>query len=328
MTGEPAVRVLVVTMFDSPADQGAGEAFRWIDRCGLEPGPRLAGLCPDYPRLWGSDQGVWLLTTGMGEANAAASLAAVLYSRALDLRRAYVLVAGIAGITPEAGTLGSVVWADYAVHGGYAHEIDAREIPAGWPHGFVALGADAPGKPPGLRIPGEVFELNPDLVRAAHELTRDVDLDDGGPAVRQVTGRYPGARGPAVTIGSTLTQSVFWSGAALSDRARAWVDQFTGGRGRYCTTQMEDNATLTVLERAAAAGLADFSRVAVLRAGANFDQPPPGTDPASAFLETAGWRVAAENAWRAGSAFTGHVVKYWEQWSAGVPAGDRSGSAA
>jgi purine nucleoside permease len=321
MVAEHAVRVLVLTMFDSPPDQGIGEAFRWIERCGLEPGPRLPGLCPDYPLLWGSEQGVWLVTTGMGEANAAASLAAVLYGAVLDLRQAYVLVAGIAGIAPEAGTLGSVVWADYAVHGGYAHELDAREIPAGWPHGFVALGADAPGRPPALRIAGDVFTLNPGLVRAAHALTREAELDHGGPEVQRVRDSYPGARRPDVLIGSTLTQSVFWSGAALSARARQWVEQFTGARGRYCTTQMEDNATLTVLDRAAAAGLVDFGRVAVLRAGANFDQPPPGAAPYSAFLETAGWRVAAENAWRAGNLFASHVVERWRWWSAGIPDG-------
>ena len=48
------------------------------------------------------------------------------------------------------------------------------------------------------------------------------------------------------------------------------------GAARYCTTQMEDNATLTALRRGADAGRLDFDRVAVLRTASNFDREPPG----------------------------------------------------
>ena len=48
------------------------------------------------------------------------------------------------------------------------------------------------------------------------------------------------------------------------------------GQATYCTTQQEDNATYNALERAAAAGKVNLKRLAVLRAGSNFDRPHPG----------------------------------------------------
>ena len=42
------------------------------------------------------------VTTGMGHANAAASMTALIFSRQFDLSRTYFLIAGIAGMTPSA----------------------------------------------------------------------------------------------------------------------------------------------------------------------------------------------------------------------------------
>jgi len=317
----PAARVLVITMFDSTPEEATGEAHRWIAREHLHAEPPLAGLASEYPHPWADrERGLWLLTTGMGEANAAAGVSAFVLGGSVDLRNAYVLIAGIAGIDPRAGTLGSAVWTDHVVHGGYAHEIDAREMPGHWPYGYVPLGAEAPGKPPAFRIEGDVFALDPALVRAAAALTAAVPLADSPRAARLRAGYGgPGGRPPAVSTGASLTQSVFWSGRHLNARARAWVDAFTGGRGRYTTTQMEDNATLTALHRAAAAGLLDFERVAVLRTGANFDQARPGDDPHRAMLEDAGWPVAAENAYRVGAHLVHRILEDWDAWSRGVP---------
>ncbi|WP_194899697.1 purine-nucleoside phosphorylase [Catenulispora pinisilvae] len=315
------VRVLVVTMFDTDPEDGNGEAFRWRVRDGLDTSVALPGLCADFPVVHGRADGLWLLTTGMGESNAAASVAALALSGQFDLSRAYVLIAGIAGIDPAVGTIGSVVCADYAVHGGYAHELDAREIPASWPHGFVPLGASAPGKPPELRVPGEVYRLDESLRRAAATIGAGVPLADD-PAAAQMRAAYPGPGGqaPAVLSGSSLTTSVFWFGQKLGERASGWVHDYTDRRGRYAVTQMEDNATLVALDRAAQAGLVDFSRVAVLRSGANFDRAAPGHAPESAFTEDVGWTLAAENVWRVGSRLAGEIMANWEAWEQGVPA--------
>ena len=61
----------------------------------------------------------------------------------------------------------------------------------------------------------------------------------------------------------------------------------TDGKGTYCTTQQEDNATYEALRRGAAAGRLDLKRVAVLRTGANFDRPHPGQTDA----DEARWRM-------------------------------------
>jgi purine nucleoside permease len=90
--------------------------------------PRLS---PDYPEVFCNSDDVCLITTGMGHANAAASLSVLVYSGKLDLTESYFLVAGIAGIDPGQRTLGTVAWARYLVDYGIAWEIDAREMPAG-----------------------------------------------------------------------------------------------------------------------------------------------------------------------------------------------------
>ncbi|MEI5604644.1 hypothetical protein, partial [Streptomyces brasiliscabiei] len=65
----------------------------------------------------------------------------------LDLRKAYVLVAGIAGIDPEDASIGSAAWAHYLVDGDLAHEIDAREMPGTWSSGYFPLDSQGPDDP-------------------------------------------------------------------------------------------------------------------------------------------------------------------------------------
>src|ERR1700710_873626 len=50
-------------------------------------------------------------------------------TRRFALPHAYWLIAGIGGIDPKMGSLGSGVWSDWIVDGDIAHEIDAREAP-------------------------------------------------------------------------------------------------------------------------------------------------------------------------------------------------------
>ena len=49
------------------------------------------------------------------------------------------MVAGIGGGDPADVSLGSAVWADHVVDGDLSYEIDARQIPADWPTGYVPL---------------------------------------------------------------------------------------------------------------------------------------------------------------------------------------------
>jgi len=94
------VKVLIITMFGP-------EAEPWIAPFALTQNIPVPGLSPDYPALRCNADGVCLLTTGMGHANAAASTLAATLDPRFDFRQAYFLIAGIAGIDPAQGTLGT-----------------------------------------------------------------------------------------------------------------------------------------------------------------------------------------------------------------------------
>ena len=87
----------------------------------------VPGLPDEYPAVHCGADRVCLVTVGEGHANAAASIAALAFSRWFDLRHTYWLIAGIAGINPERGTLGSAAWARYLIEWGL--QWDAREEP-------------------------------------------------------------------------------------------------------------------------------------------------------------------------------------------------------
>jgi purine nucleoside permease len=74
--------------------------------------------------------GVLAVLTGVGTAKSAATSMPVGMDPRFDLTKAYWLVAGIAGINPTRGSLGSAAWAEWVVDGDLAREIDARGITA------------------------------------------------------------------------------------------------------------------------------------------------------------------------------------------------------
>src|SRR5476649_143988 len=84
-------------------------------------------------------QDVCLLVTGMGQTNAAASTLALALSPKFDLRQSYFLIAGIAGISPKHGTIGTAAWAHYLVEFGTQWEIDSRDAPKDWPTGYIGI---------------------------------------------------------------------------------------------------------------------------------------------------------------------------------------------
>src|SRR5262249_53445243 len=123
------VKLMIVTMFGR-------ERAPWIANLELSIRFDVPGLPEDFTSVSCTKDGVCLVTTGMGHSNAAASMMALLFSSKFDLRRSYFLIAGIAGISPLRGTIGSVAWARYVVDAGIANEIDAREMPQHWPTGY------------------------------------------------------------------------------------------------------------------------------------------------------------------------------------------------
>jgi len=130
------VKVVVVAMFEVGADTGdvPGEFQFWVERRKLD---HIISLPAAYHDVRTDGHGLIGTVTGEGTAKAATSIMALGLDPRFDFSQAYWLVAGIAGIDPNHGTVGSAVWADYVLDGDLAHEIDAREIPKDWPDGFA-----------------------------------------------------------------------------------------------------------------------------------------------------------------------------------------------
>jgi purine nucleoside permease len=314
------VRVMIINMFGL-------EAAPWLAALPGQQGLAVPGLPADYPSVHCTPQGICQMTTGMGHANAAASLMAVIYSGQFDLHQTYFLIAGIAGIDPALGTIGSVAWARYAVDTGIAHEIDARDMPRSWHDGYYGVLTDGPGKKPRLEYRTEMFRLDESLLQRALALSRSVTLEDSDD-VAAYRRRYVEANAkaaPRVIQCDTASSDTWWAGPRLERHARDWTALLTDGAGRYCSTQEEDNATLLALTRGSQSGLLNMQRVAILRSGSDFDRPYPGQSTPDSLrtqlaLSGAG-RIAADNLVRAGMPLVQAIAGHWEQWREGVPPG-------
>lgn len=308
-------RVMVITMF-------AGEAKPWLDQERFTQKVAVPGLFKAFPEVSCTDAGLCLMTTSMDYANAASSVSALVYSGRFDLSQTYFLIAGIAGVDPADGTLGSAHWARFAVDGGLQNVIDAREIPSEWSTGYVAIGASRPGEKVELKYGSEVYRLNEDLLQKAYGLTKEVELVDGD-AAKAYRARYaaaPANAAPRVSICDTISMDTWWHGSTLGAAMEAWAKLITNGEANYCTTQQEDNATLTALRRGADANLLNFDRVAILRTASNFDREGSGQSPVESLTaKSGGYIPSVTNAYRVGAKFAHTIVADWQNWNAGVP---------
>jgi len=309
------VKVLILTMFDR-------EAIPWTQAMPFSDTIAVPGLSADYPVVRCTPSGLCIVTTGMGHTNAAASTMAVVLSKRFDLSRTYFLVAGIAGIDPNVGTIGAATWARYLVDYGIAHEIDAREMPPAWKAGYFGIHAAAPDVKPELNYRTEVFQLDETLLQKALSLSANVKLEDNDTA-RAYRAQYTEAaarRPPSVLQCDTAAGDTYWHGKVLGEWATRWTQVLTDGKGRYCTTQQEDNATYEALKRGAAAGLLDLRRVAVLRTASNFDRPHEGQSAYDSLRSTSGgFAAATKNLLIAGRPLVDDIVGHWDRWRDGVP---------
>ncbi|MEY4764073.1 MAG: hypothetical protein RI907_746, partial [Pseudomonadota bacterium] len=182
----------------------------------------------------------------------------------------------------------------------------------------------SPHEKPPLDYRTEVFQIDGGLLRRALQLSQGAQLVDSAEA-RATRERYPDAPAnvaPRVTQCDTVSGDTWFSGKRLGDRATAWTKTLTNGAGAYCTMQQEDNATYEALQRGAKQGRVDLSRVLVLRAGADFDRPPPGVSAADNLLnytEHGGFDIAVENVYRAALPVVKAISTQWPEWKNGVP---------
>src|SRR5450830_727067 len=317
------VKVMIISMFDQ-------EAAVWKDQLKLEQSIPVPGLSPRYPLVRCNADDVCQLTTDMGKANAAASVAALIHSGMFDLRSAYFLVAGIGGIDPALGTTGTAAWSRYLVDADLAWELDARERADGWHTGYLGINMKTPTDGPPLHYGSEMYQLDETLLQRALALSRDVPLADADQA-RSYRASYEEAAAsapPQVTQCDAMTGNTWYHGALLGQRARDWFRMLTAGQGNYCIVAQEDNATYTALKRGAEAGLLDVRRVAVLRTASNFDRQPPGmTALESMRAQSGGYPPALRNLYLAGNPLVQDIVAHWQgaAMPAPAPAVPRSG---
>ena len=319
------VKVVVIAMFEQGADTGdtPGELQYWVERDHLD---KIYELPQGYHAVRMNSQGEMAVLTGPGTAHAASTIMAVGLDPRFDLSHAYWMVAGIAGGNPDQVSLGSAAWARYVVDGDLGYEIDAREIPSDWTTGMIPMRKSKPFEDPPPQIEGQAYTLNAGLAQWAFNLTRNVRLDDSD-KLKEIRSGFDGAaaaRPPFVTMGDQLSSSTYWHGALMDAWAAKWVPYFTGGRGVFATTAMEDTGTLQSLEFLARAGRADINRVMVLRTVSNFDRQPRGLTAAESLARQrigayAAYLPSLEAAYRVGHTVVSELLTHWPQYESAVP---------
>ncbi len=326
------VKVVVVAMFERGADTGddPGELQYWVERDHLD---RVFPMPAAYHAARMNGDGEMAVLTGSGTAHAAATIMAVGLDPRFDFSHAYWLIAGIAGGCPDAVSLGSAVWARWVVDGDLGYEIDAREIPPGWPTGMLPLRKKTPFEAPADATDGQVYALNANLAEWAFEQTRGVVLDDSE-KLRAARSHFDGAaaqRPPFVTLGDEISASTYWHGDLMDAWAARWVPYFTGGKGVFATTAMEDTGTLQSLTSLARAGRVDINRVLVLRAVSNYDRQPRGLSAAESLTSQrvgayAAYLPSLEAAYRVGHTVVAELLSHWTQYEKTEPTAVQPGT--
>jgi len=328
------VRVVVVTTFELGEDTGdtPGEFQYWVERLPLS--QSLPFPLGRRPLRYDPKTHVLGIVVGSGSINSAASIMALGLDSRFDLSKAYWLIAGIAGINPNTGSVGSAAWAEWVVDRDLTHEIDAREIPAGWSTGLVPLSRSRPFQEPppaaGIFSPN-VYHLNPGLVQWAYNLTANVHLDDSAD-LQSIRAHYPdkpeAMRPPHVIKGDEVSANAWWVGALMNKTAEDWMSYWTGGKGVSVTTAMEDCGVIRSLQMLAQAKRVDADRILVLRTASNYSAPGKG--------ETAADLVASESssdsathlsafipsleaAYRAGSPVIEALTSDWSRFASQLP---------
>lgn len=320
------VKVVVVTMFERGEDTGdtPGEYQLWVEREHLD---KILPLPAGYRHVRLNKDGILGMVTGVGTAKAAASVMALGLDPRFDLSKAYWVIAGIGGGDPDEVSVGSAVWADFVIDGDIAFEIDGRQIPCDWPTGYVPLRKGKPYEPPATAEYGEVYQINPDLVAWAVQLTQHVSLADSD-SLRKTRSRFSGVpnavKPPFVTRGAELSAGTFWHGSKLEEWASAWTKYYSEGKGIYKVAGMEDTGTLQALTFLDRAGRVDLRRVLVLRTISNYDREPPGTEVAESLKEMVSGNYSAympslEAAQIVGDTVVRNIVDHWAQRKDSIP---------
>jgi purine nucleoside permease len=317
-------KVIVVATFEIGADTGdkPGEFQYWAEREHLSGSIDVPGL--DHPVRF-NEAGVYGVVSGT-TVRAGNQMMALCLDPRFDLSKSYWIINGIAGVNPHVASEGSAAWAQHVIDGDIAYEIDAREAPADWPYGIMAIGNKSPLEKP--KIPAWApkpmqWQLNPALVQWAYGLTKNIELLDTpeAKAHRALYTTFPEAlKPPHVLLGDSFGSCRYWHGAVMQKWADDWTRLYTDGTGACAMSNMEDQGIAAALTRLTKMGRVDFQRILFLRTGSNFSMPPAGQSAADSMVaEYAGELPALDAAYRVGSPVVHELIKGWAKYEGSMP---------
>ena len=300
------VKVLILNMFEVGENKGdyAGEFQHFYEE--YLDGAESYELSDMPLTLYLNEDGVAGCIAGMGKAQSSSSLTSILSDSRFDFSNTYILVSGCAGMSPERGTLGDVVWAD---------ELVDFELGHGW------MKSDKSSKDDGTFLRSNGYDragyirLNKGLAQWAFDLTSDVALadDSAAAAYRATYGPAEALEKPAVRMGVSVTGDSYWHGAASSARADEITDAY--GAGTYMVTQMEDNAFGVV---AMNYGLLD--RMLVCRDVVNYDQPSSSQTVRESLDASSGaFSIGMQNGFAVSKVVIDEIVANWDTYKASIP---------
>ena len=334
------VKVIVLAGFEVENDTGdaPGEFQFWAEREKLDGTLELKGAPHPlrfnkeglYASVAGNTRDRTLTTVPSSEL-----IMSIVLDPRLALSKTYWIINGIAGVDPQAGSIGSAYWAANVIDGDAMREVADTDMPKGWPYGLFAIGTAAPNTLPthqadvggwgGATLTYSMnYALNPKLAQWAYAFSKArVKLEDAAPlkAWREQYRPYVAAlRPPEIGIGGTLASARYWHGEGRTQWARDWVRLWTDGKDQLTTTAMEQAAYVGTLKRMADKGLIDFNRVMMLRGASNYSMPPPGM-PVTKTIgdESLGTEPAFEAEYRAGSAVVHELLGNWAKYEKQIP---------
>ncbi|XRB24945.1 purine nucleoside permease [Pseudoscourfieldia marina] len=234
-----ALRAVVVTFWEA-----GGEMDPWTDSL------KLAEVMPfQGDPMWrlrvNRGKRVAAMCTGVGAVRAASAVTTLLHDERWDVTESIWFLAGVAGVDPKAGSLGSAFFARYVIGGDITRYVDPREAPKTWPYAWASLGHSS----------NQTYRLNLSLVdKALRAATSAGALPDSAQIrnMRAPYSAYPKAvEAPAVHVGDELATMSFWVGEHAAEWARSWVAKWTDGEAVFTTSAMEDQGVLRSLEAGA-----------------------------------------------------------------------------
>lgn len=319
------VKVAVVVTFEVGQDTGdkPGEFQFWAEREKWGQPVIIPGV--DHPVLTDAHGTIGVVSgTTVRASN---QIMALVLSGKFDFSKTYWVVNGIAGANPAVASVGSAAWAHYVIDGDVAYEIDSREADSSWPYAIIPIGSTVPNERPsreGWEPDTMAYELNGSLVDWAYALTKDTRIPDSD-AMTELRALYDGfpnaQKPPFVLCGETFGSCRYWHGKALTQWASDWTRLWTGGKGQFAMSDMEDQGIAAALSRLSRMGRVDFQRVLFLRTASNYCMQAPKEEVnKSLHSEYAGYLPSLEAAYRVGSRVTHELTAQWDTYREKTPA--------